>query len=151
MERLRKFLSLTLGEKQLLLSSFVLLGLVKLGLLLLPFGALQRFLASISQVNSVKAKQCCAPTRETIAKVVNISSRYIPGGAKCLARALTTQVLMNQFGYSSQLRIGVAKSDGGEFQAHAWVESQGEIVIGNLTDLSQYTPMPSFEGRGSRL
>ncbi|MGD1806007.1 lasso peptide biosynthesis B2 protein [Dapis sp. BLCC M126] len=150
MERLRKFLSLTPEEKQLLLSSFVLLGLVRLGLLLLPFGTLQRFMASISQVNAVKAKQY-APTIETIAKAVNISSRYMPGGAKCLARALTTQVLMNRFGYLSELRIGVAKGERGEFEAHAWVESQGEIVIGHLADLKRYSPMPSFGGPENRL
>ncbi len=151
MERLRKFLSLTPGEKQLLLSSFVLLGLVRLGLLLLPFGTLQRFMASISQVNAVKAKQYSAPTIETIANAVNISSRYMPGGAKCLARALTTQVLMNRFSYSSELRIGVAKGERGEFEAHAWVESQGEIVIGHLADLNRYSPMPSFGGPENRL
>ncbi len=151
MEQLHKFLSLTLGEKQLLLSSFILLGLVRLGLLLLPFGTLQQFMASISQVNAVKAKQYSAPTIEIIAKTVNISSRYMPGGAKCLARALTTQVLMNRFGYLSELRIGVAKGERGEFEAHAWVESQGEIVIGHLTDLDRYSPMPSFGGLGNRL
>ncbi len=70
----------------------------------------------------------------------------MPGGAKCLARALTTQVLLNRQGYLPDLRIGVAKATAGQLEAHAWVEYQGRIVIGQLNDLSRYLPLPSFEG-----
>ncbi|NET54236.1 MAG: lasso peptide biosynthesis B2 protein, partial [Merismopedia sp. SIO2A8] len=67
-------------------------------------------------------------------------------GVKCLARALTTQVFMSRQGYSPQLRIGVAKGEGGQLEAHAWVESQGQVVIGYLGNLSYFTPLPSLEG-----
>jgi hypothetical protein len=77
---------------------------------------------------------------------VEISSRWMPGGAKCLARALTTQVLLNQCGYTPNLRIGVAKSVNGTLEAHAWIEYQGHVVMGNLRDLSRFIPLPSLEG-----
>ena len=148
MKQLHKFFSLTPDYRQLLLSTFVLLGLVRLGLWLLPFGTLQWFLTNLGQINSVSIKRqnCFVPTKETIAQAVKISSRYMLGETKCLAQALTMQVLMIQSDYSSELRIGVAKGKGGEFEAHAWVESQGEIVMGYLKDLSRYTTMSSFEG-----
>lgn len=145
MKQLRKFLRLAPSDRQLLLSSFVLLSLVKLGLLLLPFGVLQRLLAGIGRSNAIAAK---APTKEAIVKAVERSSRYMLGGAKCLARALTARVLLSRWGYSSELHIGVAKGEGGKFEAHAWVESDGEIAIGHLGDLARYTPMSSLEGRG---
>jgi hypothetical protein len=40
------------------------------------------------------------------------------------------------------LRIGVAKGEAGKLEAHAWVESQGRIVIGGLRDLPYFTPLP---------
>ena len=146
MKRSRKFLSFTSRERQLLLGTFFLLGLVRLGLWLLPFQTLRQILASISQTNPVGEQKYCPPTTDEIVWAVNLSSRYMPGGAKCLARALTTQVLMSRHSYSPQLRIGVAKGDGGQLEAHAWVESQGEIVIGHLRDLSRFTPLAVWQG-----
>lgn len=146
MKRLRKFLHLSPGERQLLLGTFVWLGLVRLGLWLLSFPTLRQLLASISRANSVGEPKFCVPTTGKIVWAVNVSSRYMPGGAKCLARALTAQVLMSRRGYSPQLRIGVAKGEEGQLEAHAWVESQGQVVIGYLGDMARFTPLPAFEG-----
>lgn len=154
MNRLRKFLKLTKSDcasrssradRHLLINTFILLGLIKIGLWLLPFQKLRQLLAKISQ-DSQKSQEIERPTLEKIVTAVNISSRYIPGGVMCLARALTTQVLMTQHGYSPQLRIGVVKNEAGKLEAHAWVESQGHIVMGYLRDLSRFTPLPPLEG-----
>ncbi len=150
MKRLHKFLSLTQGDRFLLLSAVLLLLAVRLGLWLLPFQMLRRFLERLSQVNperqDVGEQQGCTLTTDTIVWAVDIASHYMPGGVKCLARALTTQVLMSRYGYSPELRIGVAKGERGQLEAHAWVENQGQVVIGYLGNLSRFTPMPSFEG-----
>jgi hypothetical protein len=74
---------------------------------------------------------------------VNISSYYMP--ALCLARALTTKVLMNQQGYTPQLRIGVTKGQAGKLEAHAWVDYQGQVVMGNLPNLSQFNALMPIE------
>lgn len=47
--------------------------------------------------------------------------------------------------YTSQLRIGVAKDGRERLKAHAWVESQGKIVIGNVQDLSRFKALPTLE------
>jgi hypothetical protein len=39
----------------------------------------------------------------------------------------------------------VAKGDEGEFMAHAWVETEGKIVTGNLLHLSRYTVMSPID------
>jgi hypothetical protein len=70
----------------------------------------------------------------------------MPSGAKCLARALVCQVLMARRGYSPELRIGVAKSQEGTLEAHAWIESQGQVVIGDLKELPRFTQLPSLPG-----
>jgi hypothetical protein len=55
------------------------------------------------------------------------------------------QVLLRQHGYASRLRIGVHKSAAGTLQAHAWVECQGRVVIGDDAELSHYTPLPALQ------
>jgi hypothetical protein len=50
-------------------------------------------------------------------------------------------------GYPAHLRIGVAKDEGGRLKAHAWVECEGNIVIGSR-GVSQYTAFPYLELQG---
>jgi hypothetical protein len=144
MGKLRKLLGLKGADRHLLLRTFLLLGSIRLGLWLLSFKTLQQLLARVSQPSISTAK----PEPILIGKIiwtVDLISRYMPGQVKCLARALTTQVLMKQSGYTCELRIGVAKGESGKLEAHAWIEHQGIIVIGYLKDLARYTPMPSLD------
>lgn len=132
-------------DRKLILDTVILLAAMRLGLRFLPFQTLQNKLETASQLFP-KAKEQLSVGK--IIWVVNASSRYMPG-VKCLARALTAQVLMKQHGHPSELRIGVAKGETGELEAHAWIEHRGRVVIGALNDLQRYVPMPSF--KGSRL
>lgn len=140
MKPLRNFLRLSPQQRGLFLKTFVLLTKVRLGLRFFSFQDLRQRLSQPTglpqDVHGVKLGQ--------IIWAVNISSRYMPGGAKCLAKALTTQTLMQTYGYPPELKIGVAKSDAGAFQAHAWIEYQGNVVMGQLDDLDIYTPLPSL-------
>lgn len=81
---------------------------------------------------------------QNIVHSVKSMSRYVPV-ATCLTQALTTQILLAQIGHSTDLKIGVAKSIEGKLEAHAWLESRGEIVIGKLKDLSRFTILSSLK------
>ena len=140
MRRLHKLVAITKRDHRLLVSAILLLGTVRLGLWLLPFQTLRRFLAGLTQ-RTLKLHKSDQVSVDKIIWAVRVASRYIPGRVKCLARALTTQVLLEQRGYQAQLRIGVAKGEQG-LEAHAWVESQGRIVIGGLKDIGRYTTLP---------
>jgi hypothetical protein len=143
MKLLYKLLRLKNSDRLLIINTFVLLFSVRLGLWLLPFKSLRQLLNKFS--HSLKPSQnYYKKDLNQIIRAVNVSSRYMPGGVKCLARALTTQILMSRYGYSSELRIGVTKGTEGKLEAHAWIEYQGKVVIGNLQDLSRFTPMPSL-------
>ncbi len=145
MRRLRKLVAITKSDRRLLVSAILLLGTVRLGLLLLPFQTLRRLLAKMTQTTS---KLQPDQSLDKVVWAVRVVSRYMPGEVKCLARALTTQVLLERRGYQTQLRIGVAKGQGG-LEAHAWVESQGRIVVGGLKDIGRYTPLPDLEAERS--
>lgn len=142
--KLRKFLRLTGSEQRFLIGAALLLAAIRLGLWLLPFQTLRRLLISMTPATS--ELQAAGVSVDTVVWAVTVVSRYMPG-VKCLARALATQVLLSQHGHPAHLRIGVARSEQGQLQAHAWVESQGRIAIGGLRDLSRYTPLPPLEGK----
>jgi hypothetical protein len=141
--RLFNFFRMGVGDRQLLIMTLVILATMRLGLWLMPFRTLLKVLAKISQQSEQQTTNQVSVGK--IAWAVNAVSRYMPG-VKCLARALTTQVLMSRYGHSCELRLGVAKGEKGTIKAHAWIEYQGLIVIGNLTDLSRFMPLPSLEG-----
>jgi len=143
MKRLKKFLSFTPSDRYLLVSAALWLGAVRLGLWLLPFHIWWPLLGRMTQANT-ELHEANQDSINKITWAVTVVSRYIPG-VKCLARALATQALLSQCGFPANLRIGVAKAEEGQLEAHAWVEVQGKIVIGDLGNLSLYTPLPPLQ------
>ena len=71
----------------------------------------------------------------------------MPGGKTCLPQALAAQVLLERCGYPARLRVGVVKGGEGQLEAHAWVESQGRIIVGGA-EVERYIPLSGLEGEG---
>jgi Transglutaminase-like superfamily len=134
--RFHKLLRLSLGDWRLLCQTFLLLNGLRFGLRLVPFQSLQRW---INHTGSAQSSSRVFVSQ--IGWAVSVCSRYTPGGVLCLAQALTTQRLMLQSGYDCELKIGVTNPKDAKFEAHAWVEYEGEIIIGNLPDLARFTPL----------
>jgi hypothetical protein len=65
-----------------------------------------------------------------IAWAISTVSRYIPG-ATCLTQALAGEVLLRTYGHQPSFHIGVAKSNSRALEAHAWIEVQGKIILGD--------------------
>ena len=143
MKRLRKFLSLTPSDRVLLINALLLLGAIRLGLKLLPFETLRRLLARMAQpIRTLQEAEKASVDK--VAWAVMVASHYIPG-ARCLAQALATQVLLERRGYPTQLRIGFTRDKGGQMSAHAWVESKGRVAIGGTGNMTRYIPVPLSE------
>jgi Transglutaminase-like superfamily len=147
MKRLLEFLRLAPQNRSLLLKTYFLLTCIRLGLWLLPFEKLWKILLRLGQLQP-QDKFAAADSNkymQAVQKVlwaVNLSCKFTPGGAKCLTRALTTKVLLDRWHCPSNFRIGVLKNSADQLEAHAWIEVQGIVVIGQLQNLAQYTPMP---------
>ena len=129
-----KFIQLNPSSRRLLFYSFFLLTAIRLGLRFLSFKTLQH---KVDRLSQTKAKTP-SYTLYGIVWAVEWSTRMMPGGAKCLARALTTQILMGQQNYPYDLCIGVLKSEAGGLQAHAWIESDDRIVVGWVPEITNY-------------
>ena len=51
---------------------------------------------------------------------------------------------MRRQGYTSELKFGVMKNPQGQVEAHAWVEHEGMVVIGQLGNLQNFKSLPAF-------
>jgi len=72
------------------------------------------------------------------------AQRVVPG-ATCLPQALAAEALLKRGGLPADLRIGVMKGASGKLLAHAWVESDGRIVVGDLPGgVDVYTRLPTL-------
>ena len=134
---LQKFLRLPATDRSLLIRSVLLVGAARLALWVLPFNTARRLFAR-------PARQSTGPylTPERIGWAISVAKRCVPMG-NCLPQALAAESLLARSGYPVEFRIGVVKTDQGRLEAHAWVESSGCLVVGDLTQgLSTYTPLP---------
>jgi hypothetical protein len=139
--KLRTCFRLSGRERRLAMSAIALVALVRLGLWLLPFQRAQR---CCEYLGRPKRRRVEIELRE-IVWAVRLGSRYVPG-ATCLTQALSTQILLGRNRRAGQVHIGVARDAKLGFRAHAWVESQGKVLIGKTEELGVYAPMLVLNG-----
>ncbi len=144
MGHLHKISRLSATELWLLVKATLLLEAIKLGMQLLPFRVLRRLLDRVAGTLA-GVHGTGYPPVDTIAWAVETASRRTPGAKSCLAQALAAQVLLIRLGHPSQLHIGVAKGERGQFKAHAWVESEGKVLVGG-SEFEDFTPLTVLEG-----
>lgn len=148
MKRLLSFLRLPPADRRLLIEAALLLGTIRLGLALLPFQTMRHLTGGLARVGR-RLQAVEHASFERVGWAVTMVSRRFPSTCTCLTQALAAQVMLDRRGHPSRLCIGVARGAGGQLQAHAWVESRGMVVIGDLHDLARYVPLPSLERTGT--
>ena len=123
---LRKFFGLSRLEQTLFLETSFLFSIIKLELLLFPSVLVKSHVQNPPQA---RAQPNGATLRQLVWAVI-AAGRFVPGGKGCLPQALVAEILLKRHGFPVELKIGVARAAGRGFQAHAWVENQGEILVG---------------------
>ena len=138
--RIRRFLALSVRDKLLVLRCVPIVAAVRLGLSLLSYKTIKRWIRFDREVRP-------APTEELrrLAWGIRNAARLVPR-ASCLTQALAAQFLLARSGYRSQIRVGVVKDAEGRFCAHAWLISDDRVVVGgSRRDLQRYTPLTDLE------
>jgi hypothetical protein len=143
MRALRRFLILSTGDRILVVSSAAVLVGIWLGLRLVPFNKILQTVDSFSRRVSYP-KGCPRRRLDRVVWSVLAVSRYSPLTLSCLVQALAAKVMLSREGYHTLMRMGVATSGGGELRAHAWLECNGEIIVGG-TGSEGFRPLPCFE------
>ena len=137
MKQLFKFLSLPVYKKILLVKAAFLLVIMKLVVLLFPFGLIKRLVEGLLTIKSI-AKQDVNQLQE-IRWAIDVASNYIPFAKTCLVKSLAVHVLLIRNGFESTLNIGVTKDKSEKLGAHAWIEHEGKIIMGQSEDFLRYT------------
>lgn len=132
----RIFLGLPKSEKILLRQAFfgVLSARSRIGM------SSAQFLSKPPMLAPVKDGR--PPMSRILWAIIAVSKRT-PFTSNCLVRAFAARKLLADYGYSSELRIGVAKNESGKqgIHAHAWLEKDGKILIGDDSEWP-WTPLP---------
>ena len=130
---LRKFIRLSSTERRLLFQAFGTVVWTRMGLWLLPVDSLRRLLR-LRAIPSVSPGYRV----ERLVWAVQAASRRVPY-ATCLTQSLSLQYLMDRYGHESTVQIGVSKSAAGLFEAHAWVEWNGRVLLNTPAEIAPYT------------
>ena len=134
MSALGKFFKLNSGDRWLLVRAFVAVASAWVKVRLLPPSViLRRVSASIALLPSHQPQ-----TAERIAWAITVAASYVPG-CKCLEQAIAGRQLLARYGIAGTIHIGVAKDSRNWLSAHAWVEAEGQTVIGG--DNTMYAPL----------
>ena len=138
MRGLKRFMRLSPEKRPLLVQTALILGAVRIGLWLLPFGTLQRLAERAG-----KKSGTAHPVQRLIWAVTAVGRR-IPRST-CLTQALAAQVLLARSGHPSRIQFGVAKDGQRGFEAHAWLVFAGQVILGG--DVDRYTSILAVEAK----
>jgi len=134
--KLKKFWNLTWPEKRLLFRAAAWLIWIRIVLLVLPYRRVQSLVQRWSAPKSLGPLVPWSFGPARIAYLIAAAANRIPG-TNCLPRALVARILLSRAGHPAELHIGVSKTQEGKFEAHAWVECDGQAVIGG-SDIGRY-------------
>ena len=138
-----KFMALSRRGKWLHCNTALWLITVKAGLHLLPFDWLRGWVVPPGKPSS--GPVAIEEAREITETIERLGRFLAPLQINCLSQALVGQKLLRRKGFDVQLRIGVLKNRDDLLAAHAWLEYQGQAILGDLHGLGQFTVLPSLD------
>ncbi|WP_229217047.1 lasso peptide biosynthesis B2 protein [Dyadobacter luteus] len=122
-------------EKMLFFKASVSLLLIKSGLLLLPFPTFRKVYNRLAK--SDKKKDVSGQQIDAAVWAVKSAADHLPVELLCLPRALATKYLLRKVP-ALTLEIGVEITPAKVFEAHAWVEKNGSVIIGDWPETVSY-------------
>jgi hypothetical protein len=144
LQKLFTFSTLPLSEKFIWLEAVVYLVLARLTLWILPYRLVER---GTRRLRSWMWRPVVSSEVAQVAPIVVSAARYVPR-ATCLAQALTAQIMLARRGAPSEIKFGVRTTHEAGFEAHAWLESEGRILIGGSE--GRWVQLPIGNGNGPR-
>ena|SRR5256885_1616359 len=133
-ERLQRFSRLDAEARGAFLRAAMLLPMIRWSLRFRGFRATQRSLQNLSFSSRLARSPARFPENLAVdhrtclaVRVVNAAAYHGWGRPTCLEKSLALWWLLRQMGVTSSVRIG-ARTSGGRFEAHAWVECDGAAL-----------------------
>jgi hypothetical protein len=76
---------------------------------------------------------------ERLARRITIAAALFPGRARCLEQSLVLWAMLRRSGIDARLRLGVRPHP---FEAHAWVELDGQAILEDPEKVARFIPLP---------
>ena len=138
MRRFAAFWALSGEDRRLLLEALAACAYFRLALYFVSANRLRGLVAQ-----TIRSTGRSGGPLERIVWAVRTALRWTPG-ATCLVAGLALQRMLGRHGHRSELHIGVSRT-GGVFAAHAWVERDGRVLVGE-GELDTYVRLVSWKG-----
>jgi hypothetical protein len=154
---LKRYRDRTPEERRAVTRAGLLIAGLQLALAVLPF---RRVMGGVYRVARPHASVGSGPgehsqfDRDLAVWAVEAAGRRLLSRNPCLPKALAVLILFRRGGEDAEMHVGVTRELDGSVQAHAWVESGGQVVIGGDVPIESYTRLPGldrkFPGRGKK-
>jgi|SRR5271156_2602800 len=140
--RLAKFSRLSFLDQRLLMRAALAVVSAKLAIRTLSLPAARAAVMRLERLGWLeRLGRIVVPVRaDRIVWAVETAGGAIPGMKNCLVQAVAAEAMLIRAGHPCELRIGAAKNGPRELIAHAWLESEGRVLIGDF-ELDRYVPL----------
>lgn len=144
--KIRHFRALPDGTKYWLVPAWLLLGLGRAAIVVIPVRYLAYSLGArcgpYPWVPLIDVKQ--QQRANTIARALVVASRYTPWQSNCFPQAIAASILLRSSGLPYTLFLGVARGDSEtRYVAHAWVTS-GRVCVAGGRSFGRFTVVETF-------
>ncbi|MCF0073169.1 lasso peptide biosynthesis B2 protein [Dyadobacter sp. CY261] len=126
---------MSVSEKILFLKASLCLSLIKFGLAVFPFNLFRKIFHWLTAARRVKEMPQAEIGR--IVWAVDTAANLLPFELLCLPRALAAKYMLRKVP-AVTLEIGIEINPAKHFEAHAWIERNGSIVIGQWPTTVSY-------------
>jgi hypothetical protein len=139
--------SLSKSDRGLLMSAACLLPIVAASLKTVGLRRTQSWLTGNSLGPIVPPTEQTRANVRRAAQMVAVACRRHPVRSSCLPRAVVLWSLLQRRGIGADVRIGVRYNTQGQFESHAWLEWNGEVLNDAADVARQYLPFnsPAFD------
>ncbi len=141
MNRVRKFWRLPWADQWLLVQCFLWVLVVRASLSLFTFEQVRVFLRRFQPTYPDSLILADEARIQRVVQGVSVASKVLLPKSPCLTQALVAQTLLARQRYPTALRIGVIRPKPNSLKAHAWLEKDGQIIIGQIDQMDTFIPL----------
>ncbi len=133
-------------QKVLFVLIFLLLGVMRVVIVLIPFRYYVKILLNPkpSQNKFTLTIQKFGYAR-AIGRLTMLAAKFTPWEAKCLVQGLTVRFLLRMWRIPSIFYIGVGTDETQLFVAHAWINCNNTTIVGGDDSFNQFKIISQFE------
>ncbi|WP_136799770.1 lasso peptide biosynthesis B2 protein [Desulfosediminicola ganghwensis] len=144
--RIKRFAELDRGDRKLFLEAYLILGIMRTAILILPFKRITRSLIHRKNLMNVS---CLAagdsPQALSVGMAVRRAANYTPWQSACLAQSLTVWRMLQRRNIPGIFFLGVARDtvNKGQLRAHSW-SRHGDAILTGKTGHEDFTVVSAY-------